>query len=173
MYSAGLSQRRLVQHLPLTTFQNGSDAPDQSGDLTFGGVTSVLSRNLSIKSIKTMAPTNLTETEKRSCILLSDLFLNATFGDEAFDKMAEQLCGLGITTDAAYHVLYNDLYPVLSWNLVNPAAESFTFDPAWICTKVAERRRGKQPFMYQALVAVEWPLFSSIIEPQWKEIETR
>ena len=116
--------------------------------------------------------TNLSDNEKICCTVLAYLFLNPGDNTSIYDMIATRLYNNNISIAMANDILYYDLYPLLCWNLVSPAYESYGFDTDWVCAMVLQRRRNVR-WIHRARLAVEWALFSGQIGSQWNEIQQR
>ena len=119
-----------------------------------------------------MSTTNqLTEQEKRACVVLSDLFLDTELTEMHFNYMTSELRLLGFSVAALEEILRYDLFPALLPNLLCVAGEWAVFDEDWLLERVeAGRCRG---WVRSGVNFLVWYSLRRMVLSHWEVVKER
>jgi hypothetical protein len=93
---------------------------------------------------------------------MSDLFLDTEI-DESFNRfIARSIIESGYTREELHHILWEEVFPVIEWNLRNPAGVWAGFDLGWL----QERILGSAPRQ----TAEEQPTVAQMIREAWGDV---
>lgn len=120
-----------------------------------------------------MAAKPLSESERKACITLSDLFLDTEVSPAWMDRMAASLHSLNLPIEQLDGIVRNDLFPALYPNMLSVAGTWGGFDENYLLGEV-QRRRGARPGMLTSIgESVVWLLVGRTVTPVWEQVKER
>lgn len=107
---------------------------------------------------------------------LSELFLDTELREPDIRRIAKVAADSGYSHDELEGILYDELFPILIWNLRSPAGEWVGFDPAWLEQRILarERRRFRCPrwlLVGRSMIRDEWARIVSLTEAYRLEVK--
>ena len=97
---------------------------------------------------------------------LSDLFLDTTLQLADYDRIARELAATPYTLREIEDILYYEVYPACSWNVVIIGGEWCGFHPDWITENIAPRKN-RRPWYIPATLR-RWMLCT-----EWRRVKVR
>ncbi len=106
---------------------------------------------------------------KRVWRYLSESYLDVALSDKEYQQMAKQLQSSGFSLQELMAIDLLEVYPVLKFNLINPAGVWTGFEEDWLFESCAARYRTKRGRL--APLRMRWRLLLSAHRREyWKKI---
>jgi hypothetical protein len=119
-----------------------------------------------------MATNQLTQQEKQAYTILSELFLDTEHTQLELNYLTSSLRPLGIPVLTLEHMLYYDIFPILSPNLLSIAGEWQGFDEDWLLQQVQARRSGPgSGWMKSGVNSMAWLFLGGRVRSIWDKVK--
>lgn len=116
---------------------------------------------------------SLSEAEKKSCVILSTLFLDAELTSSQIDHMARDLNSHGLPVDQLDDIIRLDLFPILHTNLLHPTGAWDSFNEADLINRIAERRSQPRSIIQKLYNSLAWAALGSSMTSPWVQVKER
>lgn len=113
---------------------------------------------------------DLTDVEKKACMVLSELFLDS---EPRLDLLATNLEGLHMPLSSLDKILRYDLFPILYPNCLSVAGEWAGFDESQLLHEVECQRTARPGFLKSSSHSIAWLAVGSLVTEPWEQIKER
>ena len=94
--------------------------------------------------------TEISDQRLRAWSALSELFLDIELSDSNFESIAVRLYQTGYSLVEIERIFWNEVYPILKFNLITVAGEWTFFSDEWLLLNLKINQKNKRPFLFPA-----------------------
>ena len=94
--------------------------------------------------------TEISDQRLKAWSALSELFLDTELSDKNFESIAVRLYKTGYPLIEIERILWNEVYPILKFNLITVAGEWAYFSDEWLLLNLKTNQKNKRPFLFPA-----------------------